>query len=77
MTILLETPKEIVKVPEQRHTITQINIDKMVDIPEQRVVRVFIKETFQPITLWEGDDYTNIGQWTDQDVADRLRQIFA
>jgi hypothetical protein len=27
------------------------------------------------LILWEGEDYTNIGQWTDNDVQNRIKQL--
>ena len=42
LKITLETPKVIVKQPEITKTITEIVIDRIVDIPAQKKVAVFI-----------------------------------
>jgi len=29
------------------------------------------------LTLWEGEDYVNIGQWTDTDVQNRIVELLS
>lgn len=31
--------------------------------------------TVKPVTLWEGQDYINIGQWTDAQAKARLLEV--
>ncbi len=53
-----------------------IIVDRVVDRPNDKVVRVFIKDINTPFILWEKEDYDNIGQWTDQDVISKLKEKF-
>jgi hypothetical protein len=46
------------------------------DNKEKSKVLVHVKEFTGKITLWEGDAYTAIGQWTDTDVEGRLLEIY-
>jgi hypothetical protein len=41
-----------------------------------KLVRCFVEELEQPITLWEGSAYDAIGQWTDTDVTNRLNELY-
>lgn len=77
MKIRLEKPKEIVKVQEIKETLTELTIERYVDNPGLKVVRVFIKEVHEPIILWEGVAYDNIGQWTDEDANKRLQELYS
>lgn len=76
MNITLNNPKIIVLEPEKTLTLTQIVVTRLVDLPAQKQVRAFIEGIQGPIMLWEGDDYTNIGQWTDTDVTNKLNQLY-
>ena len=77
MVITLKTPKEIVVVPEQKKSITTLTIERVVDNPTQKFVRVFFKELNEPTVLWEGDAYDKAGQWSDTDVQARIAVLFA
>jgi len=63
-------------VPEQARQVDQLTVHRMVDSPKVKRVRVIISEV-GALTLWEGDAYDTIGQWTDQDVVDRVMEILA
>lgn len=76
MEINITNPKEVVIVPEQKKTIEKITIQRMVDLPSRKRVIIFTEELGQ-ITLWEGDAYDAIGQWTDADVTSRLQQLYS
>ena len=76
LEITLSSEKNIVVQPETTKALTILTIDRMVDIPEEKTVTVFIKELRQPIILWEGATYDAIGQWTDADVDTRLKEIY-
>jgi hypothetical protein len=76
MKINLNNPKEVIVVQEESKTIDTITIQRMVDVPEQKKVFVFTRELGQ-VVLWEGEEYDSIGQWTDQDVTDRLISLYS
>lgn len=77
MKITLAQPKEQVIVPQQVKTITSLTIQRMVDIPTQKVVKVFTQELNDPIILWSGATYDAAGQWTDSQVMSALTAMFS
>ena len=76
MQINLNTPKKIVIQEEKSKNIETLTVSRVVDLPKQKLVRGFLEEIDEPVVLWEGDAYDQIGQWTDSDVSDRLSEIF-
>jgi hypothetical protein len=77
MIITLSTPKKVVLQEEQSKTISTITVQRVVDLPKQKVVKVFISELDEPITLWQGAEYDAAGQWTDSDVVAKLTQLYS
>ena len=77
MIITLSKAKEIVLVPEQKKSITTLTIERVVDNPTQKFVRVFFKEINDPTTVWEGAGYDAAGQWTDSDLQARIEVLFS
>ena len=76
MNITLNTPKKIVLQEEKSKTVTSLTVNRVVDLPKQKMVRVFIDELDEAIVIWEGAAYDAAGQWTDADVAARLNAIY-
>ena len=72
MKITLEIPVVKTIVEKQTITLTEINITRIVDRPNDKIVRAFIRELFEPLILWEGAEYDTAGQWTDVDVQNRI-----
>jgi len=56
--------------------ITKVTVKRVIDNIEKKKVVAHVKEFTGKITLWEGDSYTAIGQWTDTDVQGRLLAIY-
>ena len=77
MEITLQTPQTIVIKPEETKTLEKLTVMRMVDLPNEKKVRVFVKELREPITLWEGEAYDVIGQWTDSDVQAKLTELYS
>ena len=76
MNITLTTPKKIVLQEEKSTTISTLTITRIVDLPKQKTVRVFLEELDEPVILWEGAEYDAIGQWSDTDVSNKLNSIY-
>jgi predicted ATP-grasp superfamily ATP-dependent carboligase len=76
MEITFQTPKRLVIRPEESFSASTITISQMIDFPNQRKVMIVISEINHSITLWEGEEYDNIGQWTDQDVINKINELF-
>jgi len=75
MEITFNAPTDITIVPELKRTYNSIIIEQMVEYPEQKRVAVQIREIGM-VTLWQGAAYDAIGQWTDTDVENRLKEIY-
>ena len=76
MQINLQNPKKVVLQEEKSKTITTLTVNRVVDLPKQKIVRVFVEELDEPIVLWEGAAYDAAGQWTDSDVQTRLTALY-
>jgi len=74
MKIILDKEKEVVVVKELKKTITEITVNQVTDLPEQKRVEVYTNE-LGIVTLWEGEAYDAIGQWTDTDVINKLKSL--
>jgi len=75
MEITFTAPKDIVIVSEMKKTIEKLTITEIIDSPERKVVIAQTDELGR-IKLWEGDAYDTIGQWTDTDVLNRIKEIY-
>jgi hypothetical protein len=76
MRVILDNPKEVIVVPERKRTITEFNVVEMVDNPMRKIVEVTTEELGR-IILWKDADYDAAGQWTDTDVANKLKQLYS
>ena len=77
MKITLTNPKKVVLQEEKSKTVSTLTVQRVVDLPKKKVVRVFVEELDEPVVLWEGAAYDAIGQWTDADVEARLTELYA
>jgi hypothetical protein len=76
MNITLTNPKTVVLQEAKSKTITTLTVNRVVDLPKQKVVRCFVEELDEPIVLWEGAAYDAAGQYTDTDVQNRLLSLY-
>lgn len=74
MKIILDKEKEVVVVKELKKTITEITVNQVTDLPEQKRVEAYTLE-LGVVTLWQGAEYDAIGQWTDQDVINKIKSL--
>jgi hypothetical protein len=77
MIITLSQPTEKIVVQEVKKSITTLTVQRMVDLPAKKEVRVFVRELNEPIILWSGATYDAAGQWTDVDVQNKLTSLFS
>jgi hypothetical protein len=78
--IILQNPSSIVIVTREEISLTtdKISVDELTDDGISVTARVsFFSETglTKLLTLWSGEDYINIGQWTDNDVINRIKEL--
>ena len=76
MNITLNSPKKIVLQEEKSKTVSTLTVNRVVDLPKQKIVRCFIEELDEAIVLWEGAAYDAAGQWTDANVEARLIELY-
>jgi len=76
MNITLNSPKKIVLQEEKSKTLSTLTVNRVVDLPKQKMVRCFIEELEEAIVLWEGAAYDAAGQWTDADIEARLTELY-
>jgi len=76
LKITLTTPKVIVKQPEVTETITEVVIDRIVDIPAQKKVAAFIGGERIELDALSGDNYDSPSEWTNADVVTAVKAHF-
>ena len=83
MEVILPAPKEVILIPERTITtpaktkvVTEFTILVMTDLPTEKKVYVTTEELGR-ILLWEGQEYDDIGTWSDEDVANRLIELYS
>ena len=69
MEVSLGSNVDITVKPAETVQCGCLNVERIVDLPIQRQVRVFVRELNRPILLWSGDEYC---EWTKADVETRL-----
>jgi ABC-type sugar transport system ATPase subunit len=75
MEIIFDQPRNIVIVQQQASTYDRLHVIEMMDYPLQKIVKAVIMEIGE-VVLWQEDDYDTIGQWTDQDVINRINELY-
>lgn len=82
MKLTLDKPKPITVVPAQIITTDTVLINQVTDTGTHVVAlitpvgeRLSDDNRTISIILWDGDAYKNIGQWTDTDVVNRLKEL--
>jgi hypothetical protein len=75
LKINLGQEKVLKTIPARNITANEIEIKYIVDFYDQKKVVAYTNSILGEIVLWEGDNYTQIGQWTDQDVQNRIFEI--
>lgn len=73
LQITLDTPKTIIKQPEITETISEITINRIVDIPDEKKVIVFIKGERIELSQLSGDNYDTPNEWTNEDVVSAVK----
>jgi hypothetical protein len=76
MKVTLPTEKTIVVREAETKSIKDITISTIQDFPQMKKV-VAVTRELGSITLWEGNAYDSIGQWTDSNVISRIQQLYS
>ena len=76
LKITLDTPKVVKEIPASQIKISEIEVLKFEDSPSLKTVKAYTTNTLVgTLTLWEGDAYTSIGDWTQSQAVDRIKEI--
>jgi len=79
MIINLDNPINFIIRPILEESVSSVDIIELRDSPNVKKVIAVIKfgqnNYTKNLTLWEGVDYDNIGQWTDTDAQARVKEI--
>lgn len=58
---------------------SQITVIEIIDKPSQKKVIANVKlgdsRSLKTLILWEGVEYDNVGQWTDNDAQLKIKEI--
>ncbi len=74
MIINLDKESIIKEIPAYQVKVTKIAINKIIDEPSNK--RVLALTNIGEVELWVNEEYDNIGQWTNDDVEKRIKEIF-
>ncbi len=76
MRITLLEPVTVTRNENSKQFENEIVIVRMVDRPQDKIIRVFFENFAFPIDLWTGDEYDAVGQWTDTDIINRIKSLY-
>ena len=76
LQITLSAATTIVKQPEITETISEIIIDRIVDIPGEKKVIVFIKGERIELSQLSGDNYDTPEEWTNEAVVSAVKAYY-
>lgn len=68
LKIALTSPQTIIKQPEITETVSEIVIERIVDIPALKKVFVFIRGERIELPQISGENYDSPKEWTNNDV---------
>lgn len=78
MEITLNQAKDIVVIKQQTVNSNKVTRGAVVDDEQQKIVFVFYSVNKSPLVkliLWQGDEYDEIGNWTYEQVDERIKQL--
>ena len=76
LTIQFSEPKTLKTYPARQIIADKMVITMLIDDPIKKMVIATTQGYPDRIVLWQDDDYDAIGQWTDADVINRIKEIY-
>lgn len=76
MHITLTTPITIIKQPEIAEIVSEIEIERIIDIPKQKKVIVFIGGKRIELPSLSNDNYDNPSEWTNADIITAVKAYY-
>ena len=77
LIITFDTPQEIIVRPEVKKTITQLTVNRIVDIPSERKVAVFIDGDRIELGALSGENYDTPDEWTNATLVDAIKAYYS
>jgi len=77
LNITFDAPQEIIVQPEIKKTITQLSINRIVDIPSERKVAVFIDGERIELDALSGDNYDTPAEWSNATLVDAVKAYYS
>ena len=77
LQINLPAPLTVVKQPLIEETITEIVIERIVDIPGDKKVVVFIQGQRIELDQLSGDNYDTPSEWSNSDVVAAVKALYS
>jgi hypothetical protein len=72
ITVTLPSTVTYTIAPVKTTTLTTLTITRIADTQSNQSVIAFVNEIPGPVTLWAGQDYINIGNWTQAQAEAQL-----
>lgn len=76
LIVQFNAPKEVFKRDAYSLKVSQLEIVKFEDLPSEKKVFAYLTTFPGRILLWEGEQYDAIGDWTTQQVIERIIEIY-
>lgn len=76
LIVQFDKPTEVFKREAYSLTLSQIEIVKFEDLPSEKKVFAYLSTFPGKILLWESEQYDAIGDWTTQQVIERIKEIY-
>jgi hypothetical protein len=73
--IELETEKNVTAIQEVICVTDKIYISNITDTGQLVLANINVKEYNISLVLWDGDDYISIGQWTDEQAENKIKEL--
>ena len=76
LKITLTTPQIVIKQPEITETITELVIDRIVDMPTQKKVFVFINGQRIELSQLSDDNYDTPEEWSNDTLINAVKAYY-
>jgi hypothetical protein len=75
----INSPITITPPPIGQKTFPSVTLEELtitlIDEPHNRIVRASIRPCSRPLVLWQGEDYTAAGDWTQAEAEARILEL--
>ena len=77
--VLRATSTKTIIIPEIAINVSEIILKEIIDDGVSAYANIYFSTTdtnLKHVLLWGGQEYINIGQWQDEDVLNKLNEIY-